>query len=63
MKIKEPRLAAGLTQCDIARHMGVDVTTVCKWENGVTYPRSHMLPKLADLLHCSIDALYGRTAL
>lgn len=60
MKIKNLRLAAGMTQEEVARHMNVDYTTVCKWETGATYPRAQMLPKLADLLHCTIDALYGR---
>ena len=60
MEIKRHRLAAGLTQEEVARHMDVDFTTVCKWENGVSCPRASALPKLADLFHCSIDALYGR---
>lgn len=60
MEIKKLRTAAGLTQADVARHMNVDETTVCKWESNATYPRASMLPKLADLFSCTIDALYGR---
>lgn len=60
MEIKKLRRAAGLTQADVARHMNVDQTTVCKWEANVIYPRAIMLPKLADLFSCTIDALYGR---
>ena len=60
MKIKALRLAAGLTQNEVARHMNVDQTTVCKWEANVIYPRASQLPKLADLLCCTIDSLYGR---
>lgn len=61
MKIKALRLAAGMTQEDVARHMNVDFSTVCKWETGTSYPRASLLPKLADLFSCSIDALYGRS--
>lgn len=60
MKIRELREAAGLTQADVARHLGLDETTVAKWEAGVSYPRAACLPKLADLFSCTIDALYGR---
>ena len=60
MKIKEMRLEAGLTQQDLADRMGVDRSTVSYWETNTSYPRGEQLPKLADILGCSIDALYGR---
>ena len=30
------------------------------WEVGMARPSAEKLPLLADLLRCSIDALYGR---
>ena len=62
MKIKDLRKAAGLTQSQLAEAMGVGQSTVCNWENGVAAPMASMLPKLADLLGCTIDALFGREA-
>lgn len=60
MKIKQLRLAAGLTQQEIADAMKVDRSTVSYWESGVSMPRAEQLPKLADLLGCTIDTLFGR---
>ena len=60
MKFKELRLAANLTQKDVADELKVDRSTVAYWENGTAMPRAEQLPKLADLYHCTIDALFGR---
>lgn len=60
MFIKKMREAAGLSQADIVRAMNVDSAAVCRWESGQAMPRADKLPALADLLNCSIDALYGR---
>lgn len=60
MKIKELREAAGLSRIELVQAMGVDQAAVCRWENGQNMPRAEKLPALADLLGCSIDALFGR---
>lgn len=62
MRIKELREAAGLSQADVVRAMGVDQAAVFKWENGISMPRAAKLPLLADLFGCSIDDLFGRGA-
>lgn len=61
MRIRELREAAGFSQMDLARQMGVSGPSVIQWEKGRTLPTADKLPRLADLLGCSIDALYGRT--
>lgn len=58
--IKESRLAAGFTQKEIAERIGVDRTSVAKWETGKSYPRGETLVKLASVMGCSIDELFGR---
>ncbi|WP_295758174.1 helix-turn-helix transcriptional regulator [uncultured Oscillibacter sp.] len=60
MRIRELREQAGLTQDQIAEHMCVDQTAVHRWEIGKAMPRAAKLPELAELLHCTIDELYGR---
>lgn len=40
--------------------LGVSASSVAKWETTNTCPRAELLPALADLLHCSIDDLFGR---
>lgn len=60
MKIQVLREQAGLSQVDVARRLGLDKSTVCRWESGENVPRTDKLPILADLFGCSIDELYGR---
>lgn len=60
MRIKELRERAGLTRIQLADHLGVSVVAVRKWDLGMAKPNADKLPVLADLLHCTIDALYGR---
>lgn len=60
MRIKELREDMGLARVQLADRLGVSVVAVRKWELGMAKPSADKLPALADLLHCSIDALYGR---
>lgn len=60
MIIRELRIAAGLTQTELAEKMEVNQTAVSQWERNAVLPSSERLPDLADALHCTIDALYGR---
>lgn len=60
MRIKERREAMGLTRIQLADSLGVTTVAVRKWEVGLAMPNADKLPALADLLNCSIDALYGR---
>lgn len=60
MRIQELREGANLTQVQVALRMGVSQNTVSQWENEVALPRTRDLPQLANVLQCSIDALYNR---
>jgi transcriptional regulator with XRE-family HTH domain len=44
------RQAVGLTQAEIAMVLGVDRTTVCRWERGNRQPRRTHLDKYVALL-------------
>lgn len=57
MSIKEKRQANNLTQEELAKIMGVDRSTVTKWENGQANPKINALPILADHLGCTVDEL------
>ncbi len=57
--IREHRVKKGLTQEQLAYHLGVSSQTVSRWENGTTYPDIVMLPILADYFDISIDTLMG----
>ncbi len=62
MEIKRLRVQAKLTQMQVAEATHVDRSTVAHWESGTAMPRSELLPRLADLFGCTIDALFGREA-
>lgn len=49
----------GITQDDLASHMGVSKAAVSKWETNATYPDIVLLPKLAAFFNISIDELIG----
>ena len=51
------RKEKGLTQEELATHMGVSPQAVSKWENDQTCPDISALPKLARLLGVSVDEL------
>ena len=60
MKIKELRIGKGMTQEELAKKMEVERSTVAKWETGVAFPPGNKLPKLAEVLGCTIDDLYRK---
>ena len=58
MRIAELRKAAGKTQEQLAREVGVSRSAVAMWEVGAISPATEKLPQLADSLECSIDELF-----
>lgn len=51
------REAAKLTQDGLAAKLGVDRSTVTKWETGDALLRASLLPIIASIFGCSIDDL------
>lgn len=52
------RKRVGFTQAAFAEALGVDRTRLTNWETGLAWPSAAWLPKMADLLCCTIDELY-----
>lgn len=52
------RKRVGYTQAAFAEALGVDRTRLTNWETGLAWPSAAWLPKMADLLCCTIDELY-----
>lgn len=57
--IKTLRKKFGLTQTELAEKLGITEQTVSKWENDKCYPDVSLLPLLANIFNCSVDALLG----
>ena len=56
-RIAHLRKEKGLTQEELASHMGVSPQAVSKWENDQTCPDISALPKLSKLLGVTVDEL------
>ena len=55
--IRALRLAAGLTQVELAKKMKIDQSTVSLWESGKTSPQRKIRKKLAKVLGCTVEQL------
>ena len=60
--IKKARLAAGLTQKELADKCGIADSAVRKYESGRVVPKLPMIKKIADALNVFITDLTGNTA-
>lgn len=60
--IKRARLAAGLTQKELADKCGIADSAVRKYESGRVVPKLPMIKKIADALNVFITDLTGSTA-
>ncbi len=59
VRIAEQRKRKGITQEELANHLGVSKPAVSKWESGQSYPDILLLPELATYFNISIDELVG----
>lgn len=58
MRIKALRKASGLTQTQLATKLGLSQNSLSQWETEVVLPRARDLPRLAEVLGCTIDELF-----
>ena len=49
-KLKAYRMLKGLTQRELARELGVDPTTVMKWEAGTSKPMRRMRDRVEEIM-------------
>lgn len=55
--LKTLRVAANLSQSELAKELGISRTAVSKWEHGVRFPSTEKLMKLAKIFGCTIEEL------
>lgn len=53
-RVAGAREAAGISQSDIARRMGVKLKTIAAWEEDLSEPRANKLQMLAGVLNVSL---------
>lgn len=53
----ELRKKMGLTQKQLAVAIGVDRSTVTKWESSASPPAVRFFPKIAEVLNCKISEI------
>ena len=56
------RRRAGLTVAQLADRMGYTKSAIYYWEAGRYWPKTEDLPRLAEILGCTIDELFGTDA-
>ncbi len=59
--MRELRLAANLSQTELARLVGEKQQNVAYWEQSDRPPRSDVLPKMAKVLGVSVEELLGES--
>ena len=55
--LRERRWALGFTQKQLAQRLHVTSQAISKWETGASCPDIALLPRIADCLGVSVDAL------
>ncbi len=59
MNIGKIRMSRTLSQKEVAKLLDVSRSTVAMWETGKAAPTADKLPKLAEVLKCSIEELFS----
>lgn len=58
-QIKNLRTARGISQVQLAKHLGVTKQSISNWENDNIQPSIEMLIKLAEFFKVSTDYMLG----
>lgn len=61
-RVKELRIAAKMTQADLAKQLDITTPSITKWEQGRSNPEISNAFKLADIFGVTLDYLLGRSA-
>lgn len=59
--IRKYRLAANMSQSQLAKEAGVDQSAICKLEKGLFIPTVVLLDEIARSLHVTLDELVHGT--
>ncbi len=57
--LKQLRSEKGLKQEELAKHIGINVQSISKWERGEALPNTFFLPSIAEFYGVTVDELLG----
>jgi transcriptional regulator with XRE-family HTH domain len=60
-RLKALRLGVGFSQVQMAKAMGVEQSTINRYEHDIGMPQHKRLLRYADYFDVSLDYIYGRT--
>jgi transcriptional regulator with XRE-family HTH domain len=60
-RLKSLRLGVGFSQAQVAKILGVEQSTINRYEHDVGMPQHKRLLRYADYFDVSLDYIYGRT--
>lgn len=58
--IKNLRIKKGISQDALAKLLGTTQAAVAMWETGARMPRADKLPRLAEVLGCTVSDLFAK---
>lgn len=58
ISLRAARVNAKYTQVAAAKMLGIAVSTLRNWENGITFPRQPQIKAICDLYKVNIDAIF-----
>lgn len=58
--IKSLRIKKGISQDTLAKLLGTTQAAVAMWETGARMPRADKLPRLAEVLGCTVSDLFAK---
>lgn len=59
-RIKQLRQTHGISQSQLAKHVGVSAQTISSWENEITIPAYNQLSKVGQVFGVDVDYLQGK---
>lgn len=57
ISLRSARVNVGLTQKEVARILRISNSTLCNWENGITYPNAQQIDALCELYKMPYDSI------
>ena len=59
--IKSERVRLNISQKELGDMVGVDESTIARWERDIAPVKAGYLKALSDIFHCTTDYIIGRT--